>query len=67
LPSAIELLTAMPPATAGATPPSLAITSSIVVANYYDDNGVHNQRVALVFENSLVLTRPQPPYEPTRR
>lgn len=30
-------------------------------ATYYDDNGPRNQRVAFVFEDSLVLTPPQPP------
>jgi hypothetical protein len=30
---------------------------------YYDDNGVRNERLAFVFEDSLVLTPPQPPPE----
>ena len=30
-------------------------------ADYYDDNGVRNERLAFVVEDSFVLTPPQPP------
>ena len=32
-----------------------------LVAEYYDDNGVRSERLALVFSDGLVLTPPQPP------
>jgi hypothetical protein len=30
-------------------------------ADWYDDNGVRNERLALVLEGGLILTPPQPP------
>jgi hypothetical protein len=29
-------------------------------SDYYDDNGVRNERLAFVFDDTLVLTPPQP-------
>ena len=34
-----------------------------VRADYYDDNGVRDERLASVYEDDLVLTPPQPPRE----